>query len=142
MTRPITDEQRSILRDYLDEAFVRFKDVIKTGRPVFNKDPDALDQLATGEVFTADQAKKHGLIDEIGFIEDAIERAMEMAKLDESKTRVVEFERPMTLLDLPFAVESRLESPGLDLASWLELHAPRAYYLATTLPPLMSQRRR
>jgi protease-4 len=138
MTRPMSEDQRKIMEAYLDEAFVRFKEVVKQGRPVFRQDPAALNQLATGEVFTAEQAKKHGLIDEIGFIEEAIDRALELAKLDKDKTRIVEYERPVGLFDLPFSVQSRRPTGMLDLATWLDLHAPQAYYLATTLPPLIS----
>jgi protease-4 len=141
MTRPMTEEQREILEAYLDTAFVRFKDKIKQGRPVFRADPEALDQLATGEVFTAEQAKQHGLIDEIGFEEDAIERAMEMAGLEQSKTRVVKYERPPSLLDLSFWAEAKQARHPLDLASWFDLHAPQAYYLFTTLPPLVTHTR-
>lgn len=136
MTRPIPDDHRELLQAHLDEAFGRFKDVIKEGRPAFRMDGDALDQLATGEIFTALQAQKHGLVDEIGFIEDAIDRAISAANLDKEKTRVVEFERSGTLLEIPFLLEA--DPRGIDLATWLDLNAPRAYYLATTLPPLLS----
>ena len=139
MTRPMTDDQREILEAYLNSAMDRFKDIILQGRPVFREDPAALDQLATGEIFTAGQAKKHGLIDEIGFLEAAIERALELAGLDEDKTRVVEYHRPPSLFDLPWTTSSRL-SPGMqDLAALFDGTAPRAYYLASTLPPLMSR---
>jgi protease-4 len=138
MTRPMTDEQRKILEAYLDAAFVRFKDRIKQGRPIFRKDPSALDQLATGEVFTADQAKKYGLIDEIGFVEDAIDRVMDLAKLKKSKTRVVQYERPASLLNLPWLAEAQVGRARLDLAAWFDRNVPQAYYLATTLPPLIS----
>jgi protease IV len=40
MTRSMTDEQRKIVEAYLDAAFVRFKERIKLGRPVFRKDPE------------------------------------------------------------------------------------------------------
>jgi len=137
MTRPIPDEHRELLQAHLDEAFERFKKVIKEGRPAFQMDEDALDQLATGEIFTAEQAKKHGLVDEIGFIEDAIDQAIALAKLDKKKTRVVEFERTGSLLEIPFLLET--DSRGIDLATWLDLNAPRVYYLATTLPHLMTR---
>jgi protease IV len=138
MTRPMTDEQREILEAYLDAAFVRFKDTIKQGRPVFREDPDALDRLATGEVFTAEQAKQNGLVDEIGFLEDAIDRAMQMAGLEESRTRVVRYERPPSLFGLTGLAEARHARHPLEPASWFDLHIPQAYYLATTLPPLLT----
>jgi len=80
MTKPMTDEQRELVKIYMNEAFTRFKEMIKGGRPSFRTDEAALDTLATGEVFTANQAKERGLIDEIGFIEDAIDRVIEMGR--------------------------------------------------------------
>jgi protease-4 len=139
MTRPISDEDRKVLQAYVDEAFVRFKDIVKGGRPAFRAAPETLDQLATGEVFTALQAKRNGLIDEIGFIEDAIDRAMELARLDKKQTRVVEYKRTASLLEIPWLVESRSEAAAV--RELLELSTPRAYYLATTLPPLVANRR-
>lgn len=137
MTQPMSDEQREIMKAYLEQAFVRFKDQIKQGRPAFRDDPEALDRLATGEIFTAEQAKQHGLIDEIGFVEDAIQRAMTMAGLEESRTRVVEYRRPPSLFDLAMLSEVRQSRNPFDLAKWLDLHVPQAYYLMTTLPPML-----
>lgn len=139
MTRPMSEDHRQVLQTHLDELFGRFKDIIKEGRPAFRMDPDVLDQLATGEPFTAMQAKKHGLVDGIDFIEAAIDRAIELANLDKAKTRVVELKRPPALLEIPGLIESNGQS--LDLATWLDMNAPRAYYLSTTLPTLVTNRR-
>ena len=139
MTQPMSDEDRKILQAYVDEAFLRFKDIVAQGRPVFQADRAALEELATGEIFTAPQAKRHGLVDEIGFIEDAIDRAIELANLDKDATRVVRYERPASLLDVALPLAS--SGGATDLSTILELNTPQAYYLATTLPPLLSHRK-
>ena len=79
-TRPMTEAERNIFQNLVNEGFTRFKDVVKSGRPKFKQDPAALDKLATGQVFTAVQAEKNGLIDKIGFIDDAVDRAIELAQ--------------------------------------------------------------
>ena len=134
MTRPIPDDHRRILQQYVDDSFDRFKDIVKSGRPAFRENPELLDELATGEIFSAMQAKENGLVDEIGFIEDAIDRALEMAGLDKETTRVVRYQKHVGLLDLPALAVSRSERSS-DLSKLLELSTPRAYYLATSLPP-------
>jgi len=146
MTREMKPEERELIQAHINDMFVRFKDVIKEGRPMFAADPTALDQLATGEVFTAEQAVKHKLIDKIGFVEAAIDRALELASLDKEKTKVVKYKRPVTLLDnFGYAEARRHASPlgasGLDLATLLDFSAPRAWYLTTSLPSLVSSRR-
>ena len=77
-----------------------------------------------------------GLVDEVGFIEDAIDRAIAMADLNKDKVRVVTYRAPITLMDALTA--SRAPDVQFDVDSLLELSAPRAYYLVTSIPPLVS----
>ena len=136
MTRPIDPEDRRVLEAYLQDAFGRFKDVVKSGRPALRENDAALNKLATGEIFTATQAQANGLVDELGFIEDAIDRAIELAGLEDESVRVVEYKSPVTLLSaFTSAQAQRGELP--DLAALMELSVPRAYYMVTSLPPLM-----
>ena len=137
MTRPIPDEHRIILQRYVDESFDRFKEIVKSGRPIFVENPDLLDELATGEIFSATQAKKHGLVDEIGFIEDAIDRALEICGLEKETTRVVRYQKQAGLFGLP-AITMSANQQSSDLNTLLELSAPRAYYLVTSLPPFIA----
>lgn len=139
MTKEVSAEHREIIQGHVNEAFERFKDIVKQGRPKFRSNEEALTKLATGEVYSALQAQKLGLIDEIGFIEDAIDRAIELAGLDDDNVRVVEYERPVALFEIPGLAQARGKSP--DLATLLDLSAPKAYYLATTLPTLLTSKR-
>jgi protease-4 len=134
MTRKLTPEQRDILQQYVMETFNRFKEVVKQGRPYFRAHPEKLDELATGEVFSAMRAKELKLIDETGFIEDALARAAELAKLEKDKYRVVEYEAPFSLEGLIGFAEASHRS---ELSSLLDLATPRAYYLVSTLPALL-----
>lgn len=137
MTKPISEDDRKVIQVYVDEAFARFKEIVKSGRPALREAPQKLDELATGEIFTAGQAKRTGLVDELGFIEDAIDRAIELAKLNKEQTRVIEYEPPPSLFDVPFLTAAGSQRSALALV--LDLHTPQAYYLATTLPPLVTQ---
>ena len=146
MTRQRTAEEtaevRAILQDMVDQSFEGFKEIVRSGRPKFREDDDALTAVATGQIFTAKQAIDNGLVDQIGFIEDAIEKAIALANLDKEQVRVVKYERPVTGLA---AVLSGSQShagsawPG-DLGRLLDMTAPRAYYLCTWMPALLSNR--
>jgi len=140
MTRPLDAEERKVAQVYVNESFERFLEIVRSGRPSLRKDDEALRALATGEVFTANQAKKLGLVDEIGFIEDAIQRAKELANLEETETRIVKYSRPPTFLGLGGFAQSA-GGQRSDLATLLELGAPRAWYLSTSLPTLLTSRR-
>jgi protease-4 len=132
-TKPMTDEERKIFQALIDDGFDRFKEVVRSGRSRFEKDPAALDRLATGQIFTAAQAKRSGLVDQIGFIEEAIDRAISLAGLDEENVKVVKYEAKPSLRSLLMGGQAR-SAPALDLKVLLEMTTPRAYYLCTWLP--------
>jgi protease-4 len=136
MTKPMPAEHRELMQGTINDMFERFKMIVKEGRPTFRKDSEALDQLATGEIFLAGKAKMFGLVDEIGFIEDAVDRAMELAHLSKDKTRVVKYVRPESLLDV---LEGSSASTQASYAKAVaELSVPRAYYLYSTMPGITS----
>ena len=103
MTRPLDDDQRQLAESYVQESLVRFLEVVKQGRPKLTQEAGALladgRNLATGEVFLAPDALKYGLVDRLGFVEDAAARAMELAGLNKDTTRIVEYTRVASLLD-------------------------------------------
>lgn len=137
MTRPIGPDDRKVLEAYLQEAFGRFKQIVRSGRPELRENEEALNALATGEIFTATQAQQNGLVDQLGFIEEAIDRAVEMANLNPDNVRVVSYKSPVTLMDVLIASQAP-RSELADLKALLDLSVPRAYYLVTSLPPLVS----
>ena len=134
MTKPISDEDRQILQQLVNQSFERFKETVRAGRPKLAQDPEALDKLATGEIFTGTQAQELGLVDELGFIEDAIERVAQMANLDKDDVRVVSYERTPSLVDALAGAQAHSQSWERMALEW---HVPRAYYILTTLPSLL-----
>ncbi|MCI0492771.1 MAG: signal peptide peptidase SppA [Planctomycetes bacterium] len=142
-TKPMTEEERNVLQALVDESFSGFKKIVVSGRPKFKDDAAALDAAATGQVFTAEQAVERGLVDKIGFIEAAIERAAELANVNMDEVRCVKYEEPPTLLGSLLGVDSAVPARSLaEVRSVLDLMAPRAYYLWTWLPAAVSSSRR
>lgn len=142
-TRELTTEERAeereLLQNLVNISFERFKDIVRAGRPQLAGDDGALDKVATGQIFTASQALDLGLVDSIGFIEDAIERAAELADRDSKKLRCIEYEEPpMTVSELLSAQTPQRNILSGDLQALLDLTAPRAYYLCTWLPSVLS----
>jgi protease-4 len=150
MTQTMPAEHRAILQDHVNDAFKRFKQIVMAGRPALKNDENILvdttsgRNLATGEVFTANMALQYGLIDRIGFIEDAIQRAIELARqknssLDPDNIRVVRYDAAAGFLDFIPLIRSQ-QAPNGTLEALLELSIPRRYYLSTTLPALIMAR--
>lgn len=137
LAKPMTEEERELFQQIVDEGFEQFKKVIRSGRPVFEEDPEELDALATGQIFTAEQAVKNGLVDRIGFIESR-RGAGHRAGFVESCERAG--------CSLQAGPDSDRSSDGrqvaaqtIDMHAILELATPRAYYLTTWLPPVCSR---
>jgi protease IV len=136
-TRPMTEEERKIFQDLVSDSFGRFKEIVKAGRPRFAKDEAALDKVATGQVFTTRQALANGLVDKEGFVEEAIDRALQLAHLDKEQVRAVKYKHLGGVFDLlDMRAQARSATPVSDLAAFLDLASPRAYFLCTWLPAL------
>ena len=136
--KPMTEEERKIFQTLVDDSFTRFKDIIKEGRPRFKENHESLDKLATGQIFNAQQALENGLIDKIGFLEDAVDRAIEIAALDPENVSVVEYQREVSLASL--LMGENAAAGKIDLSMLLDAATPRAFYLCTWLPSNVSNK--
>lgn len=132
-TPEVAEKERKILQSLVDGMFARFKLIVQQGRPKL--DDAAIEKVATGQIFTAEQAQEAGLVDRIGFLTDAVTRAVELAGLDEKTARVVKYSRPKGLLDEVLA--SQGAGARLSLDSLAELATPRAWYLCSWWPVLV-----
>ena len=63
-SRHMTKEEKQIMQSVIDDSFDRFVDVVKDGR---HMSESKVRHLADGRVYSAQQAKDNGLIDEIGY---------------------------------------------------------------------------
>ncbi|MBR5627415.1 MAG: signal peptide peptidase SppA [Thermoguttaceae bacterium] len=98
MAQPMSEEEKVVWQELVDDGFQQFLSVIREGRPYYNPENengghnDELLKLADGRVYTAEQAKELHLIDEIGFLDDAVEAAMELVGCDEDQVQVVRYQ--------------------------------------------------
>lgn len=138
-TKPRSEKEAAVLQELVDISFEGFKEIVRAGRPKLAADPAALDAVATGQIFTAKQAAENGLVDRLGFVEAAVERAVELAGLSPDKVRCVEYERRQTPIEQFLNARSpqRPASTGADLRALIEISTPRAYFLSTLAPVLL-----
>ena len=66
--QPVTQEQKDIMQSVADECYEQFTQIVSTSR---NLSKEKVTQLADGRIYTAQQALKHKLIDEILTYEEA-----------------------------------------------------------------------
>jgi protease IV len=139
LPEPIRAEETKILEGLVQSSFEGFKEIVLASRPALRKDQEKQDVVFTGRIFTAKQAQENLLVDRLGFVEDAIERAIELASLDEDDVRVVKYQRPVGAMEM-LLFGSQSKKPQLDLSALVEMTVPRAYYLCTWMPALAAAR--
>ncbi len=76
--RPLTDADRAILQDVVEETFGRFVDIVADGRSLTR---DQVRALADGRIYTARQAKALGLVDEFGDMPEAVKVAGDLGAI-------------------------------------------------------------
>ncbi|MGO0123418.1 signal peptide peptidase SppA [Desulfothermobacter acidiphilus] len=74
--RPLTPEERKILQGMVDDIYQQFVNHVAEGR---HMPRDKVLALADGRVFTGQQAKELGLVDELGDLHTAVRLAGELA---------------------------------------------------------------
>lgn len=90
--RQMTEEERALFQTMIDGFQARFLAIVAQGRGALPA--DRLKTLADGRVLTGPQALDMGLVDQIGYLDDAIAIATAAAGLKEA--RVVLYARPGT----------------------------------------------
>jgi protease IV len=79
ITRPLTSGEKNILQVQVDEVYNTFTSRVAQGRKMSQADVDSIGQ---GRVWSGIDAKRIGLVDELGGLDRAIAIAKKMAKLD------------------------------------------------------------
>ena len=77
--RPMNDAEKKLTQDGVDRIYLQFKERVAAGR---KKDINYIDSIAQGRVWSGEDALQLGLVDRIGNLQDAINCAARMAKLD------------------------------------------------------------
>jgi len=93
-----TPEENAVMQGIVDSLNQRFLQVVRENRPL---SPAALQTVAEGGVFDAVAALDLGLIDGVGYLEDAIARTRELAGVSEA--RVILYRRPGALAESIYA---------------------------------------
>ncbi|TWT91135.1 putative signal peptide peptidase SppA [Pseudobythopirellula maris] len=144
-THEPSEREREVLQELVDESFEGFKEIVRGGRPELADDPEKLTAATTGQIFTAKQALELGLVDELGFIEEAVARAAELAGVSADEVRCVKYKRPVSAFDSLLGASARSRGGlglGSEMRALLDLSTPRAYYLCTLLPALLENQGR
>jgi protease-4 len=123
------DEQK-VLQGIITKLSEQFFAVVRKGRKQI--DEQKMAELSDGRVFTAEQSLAQGLIDKVGYLDDGIKWAKEMAGV--KKWRVVIYHRPSSYQPNAYSVASaNADGIGplvnLELPEWLNSDGAQFLYL-------------
>ena len=82
VSRPLSDEEKRIIQGYIDEFYEGFKQRVADGRKMTVAQVDSISQ---GRVWTGTDALRLGLVDGIGGLEAAVQKAAELAGISDYK---------------------------------------------------------
>ena len=85
--RPMSDDSRALLQSQIGRGYEEFLQRVSTGR---KKTRDQIDAIAQGRVWSGTDAKRLGLVDQLGSFDDAVRSAARRAKLTDYELEFVE----------------------------------------------------
>ncbi|MGD9129785.1 MAG: signal peptide peptidase SppA [Candidatus Woesebacteria bacterium] len=86
-SRSTTEEDKEIFQSIISDAYEQFIDRILESREI---DENKLRKLADGRIYSGKQAYEHGLVDELGGLDEAIDLASDLAAITDPT--VVEYQ--------------------------------------------------
>ena len=105
--RPATPKEKEMMQQIIEEFYRGFLTAVAQGRHLSLQE---VRKVADGRIFTAPQAQDLGLLDKIGYLDDAVKEAQERAGL--SRARVVRYQRPDSYRPNIYSLLPELEAAG------------------------------
>ncbi|MGK2889283.1 MAG: signal peptide peptidase SppA [Candidatus Malihini olakiniferum] len=131
ITKTLPPEFSQMIQISIERGYNNFVDLVVQSR---KKSPEEIDKIAQGHVWTGDDAKINGLVDQLGDFDDAVKKAAELAKLGQYQLNW--FEEQLSLLDmmlnrvnaaahawLPAKLQALLPAPVAQLAEVVQAQA-------------------
>jgi protease-4 len=120
--KPLNDEERKLWANILNQSYESFVNLIDENREKLDK--EAVKKLATGQIYTADDAIKNGLVDEIAFEDEILDKLKSDLKL--TSVKVIKYKHTPTITDF-LAGNAQAKEQGI-IEQLLESSVPRAMY--------------
>lgn len=123
--RKFTDTDRAYIKTLVNDAHGKFRQIVADGRKGKLKEP--IEDVAVGRIWPASKALDMGLVDEIGYLEDACKEAANAVGYPDAT--VVRLREKVGLLEI-LGVSARKPSVEIKLDSSLiyQLHSAKGEY--------------
>jgi protease-4 len=122
-TREMTEEERELLQGLIDNIHDQFIRDVALGR---GRTVEEIEPLADGRIFTGEQAHEKGLVDRLGNLQDALDRAAELAGI-EGKPVIIYPEKKRKKI-WEYLVQGIAEGLAALLRATFEQMSPMSFY--------------
>ena len=137
-TKERTPEEKKIVQDLVQECYVKFATIVSNSRKIplekITKGP-----IGDGRVYHGTKALSYGMIDKIGYLEDAVALCENMARVQNNSLSVKTYENTIGFLDVLMEGKNPLKD-GMDVnlnlpgkKAGVELEPGRIYLLPAGL---------
>lgn len=126
--RDMRPDESDVWDAILKDSFDRFVAVIDAGRS--SLDDAAIRRLATGQVYTANQAMENHLVDEIGYVEDACQALAGQLQL--THWEAFEYRSTPGLVDVIMGYQTRASGIDAVTEQILQSNVPQAMYYTSS----------
>lgn len=125
---PFTEEQKAIMQSVADECYEQFTQIVSDSRSI---PLEKVVSLADGRIYTAAQAKRLGLIDEISSFEDTKEMFSEKSSYPKATFKEFKYEKDKNFYNYILDMKSLVKPQSMldtDLLKNTEIKFPSFYY--------------
>ncbi|MGM0471077.1 MAG: signal peptide peptidase SppA [Bacillota bacterium] len=121
--RKLTNKEKEMLEEMVDSVYQEFLTAVVEGRDMSK---NKVEQLADGRIYTGRQAKKLGLVDQLGTFYDAVTSAAKLANIDQD-ANLIYYNRPSPLEKMLGSVNKLVRLLATNLGLEVE-NSPALHY--------------
>ena len=132
-SRPRTEAEKLLVQNIITEVYDEFVNIVAAGRKSKNITVEQIKttEIGDGRIFSGKKAFELGLVDGVGFFEDAVDKAVELAKIKDNY-KIVTYKRVFSLSDFFMSMKGpenkiKIDIPGMK--SWTTMLEPGKVYL-------------
>jgi protease-4 len=118
--RPSTEEEKKMLQDIIDKLYVRFVGVVYANRQKVLTEQE-VKALADGRILTANGALDARLIDQVAYLDEAIEAMKKSLRIEQA--RVITYIRPKTFKSNIYSEYSEMPLPRSQVINLISINA-------------------
>ncbi len=132
-SRPRTEEEKVLAQKVIDQIYAEFVRIVDEGREQLTAEQIRGTEIGDGRIFLGAEALELGMVDAVGFYDEAIDKTLEIAKISPDDYKIVTYKKVMSFSEIFANMRSPENKISIDFGKargWDSLVEPgRPYFL-------------